>query len=225
LGNNLIRATCIIREECNAMKRKDLLDSVIAPMRYVRPAPFRQLPQYQHVQEESKMISISSAGLKKNWWYQYTLSQIWIQCFGDKSGIQSKDEVCFMAFDYLTSLEHHIKTAKEIAAERKTSDYISFSCEYKNLPYGIDESAFFAYEEFDDARVLKKAFYPKRPEEVASGRQRYKMPKQQGEIRLVGVDLASSAAKGSDCAYAHSPHILETYVCIYLNCWKPLRDM
>lgn len=180
------------------MKRKDLLDSVIAPMRYVRPAPFRQLPQYQHVQEESKMISISSAGLKKNWWYQYTLSQIWIQCFGDKSGIQSKDEVCFMAFDYLTSLEHHIKTAKEIAAERKTSDYISFSTEYQNLPYGIDESAFFAYEEFDDARVLKKAFYPKRPEEVASGRQRYKMPKQQGEIRLVGVDLASSAAKGSD---------------------------
>lgn len=70
--------------------------------------------------------------------------------------------------------------------------------EYQNLPYGVDENAFFVYEDFDENRVLKKAFYPKRPEEVASGKQRYKMPKQQGEIRLVGVDLASSAAKNSD---------------------------
>lgn len=193
-----IRATCIIREECNAMKRKDLLDSVISPMKYVRPAPFRQLPQYRHISEEAKTISISSAGLKKNWWYPYTLAQIWIQCFGDKTGIQSKDDVCFMAFDYLTSLEHHIKTPKEIASERKTSDYISFVTEYQNLPYGVDENAFFVYEDFDENRVLKKAFYPKRPEEVASGKQRYKMPKQQGEIRLIGVDLASSAAKNSD---------------------------
>lgn len=122
-----LRANCIIREECNAMKRKDLLDSVIAPMRYVRPAPFRQLPQYRHVTEEARMISISSAGLKQNWWYPYTLSQIWIMCFGDKTGIQSKDDVCFMAFDYLTSIYHHIKTPKEIAAERKASDFLSLS--------------------------------------------------------------------------------------------------
>lgn len=193
-----LRSTFIIREECNAMKRKDLLDSVIAPMRYIRPAPFRALPQYRHIKEESRMVSISSAGLKKNWWYQYTLSQIWIQCFGDKTGIQSKDDVCFMAFDYLTSLEHNIKSPKEIASERKGSDYISFSTEYLNLPYGVDENAFFSYEDFDSSRLLKRAFYPKRPEEFASGKQKYKMPKQDGEIRIVGVDLASSAAKNSD---------------------------
>lgn len=220
-----LRSTFIIREECNAMKRKDLLDSVIAPMRYIRPAPFRSLPQYRHIKEESRMVSISSAGLKKNWWYQYTLSQIWIQCFGDKTGIQSKDDVCFMAFDYLTSLEHNIKSPKEIASERKGSDYISFSTEYLNLPYGVDENAFFSYEDFDSSRLLKRAFYPKRPEEFASGKQKYKMPKQDGEIRIVGVDLASSAAKNSDCAYAHSPHTLETRVCIYLNCWKALREL
>lgn len=207
------------------MKRKDLLDSVIAPMRYVRPAPFRQLPQYRHVTEEARMISISSAGLKQNWWYPYTLSQIWIMCFGDKTGIQSKDDVCFMAFDYLTSIYHHIKTPKEIAAERKASDFLSFSTEYQNLPYGIDENSFFAYSDFDERRTLKRAFYPKRPEEVASGKQKYRMPKQQGEVRLVGADLASSAAKNSDCAYAHSPHTLETRVCIYFNCWKALREL
>lgn len=193
-----IRSTCIIREECNSMKRKDLLDSVIAPMRYVRPAPFRRLPQYSHLTEESKMISISSAGLKINWWYPYTLQQIVISVFGDKTGIQSKDSTVFMAFDYLTSLEHGIKSPREIASERKASDYISFSTEYQNIPYGIDENAFFSYDDFDKARVLKQAFYPKRPEEVASGKQKYRMPKLPGEIRLVGVDLASSAARGSD---------------------------
>lgn len=193
-----IRSTCIIREECNSMKRKDLLDAVIAPMRYVRPAPFRNLPQYKHLSEESKMISISSAGLKQNWWYTYTLQQIVISVFGDKTGIQSKDSTVFMAFDYLTSLEHGIKSPREIASERKSIDAISFTTEYCNIPYGIDENAFFAYEDFDKARVLTQAFYPKRPEEVASGKQKYRMPKVPGEIRLVGVDLASSAARNSD---------------------------
>lgn len=193
-----IRSTCIIREECNSMKRKDLLDAVIAPMRYVRPAPFRNLPQYKHLSEESKMISISSAGLKQNWWYPYTLQQIVISIFGDKTGIQSKDSTVFMAFDYLTSLEHGIKSPREIASERKSIDLISFQTEYQNIPYGIDENAFFAYEDFDKARVLSQAFYPKRPEEVASGKQKYRMPKVPGEIRLVGVDLASSAARNSD---------------------------
>lgn len=193
-----IRSTCIIREECNSMKRKDLLDAVIAPMRYVRPAPFRNLPQYKHLSEESKMISISSAGLKQNWWYTYTLQQIVISVFGDKTGIQSKDSTVFMAFDYLTSLEHGIKSPREIASERKSIDAISFTTEYCNIPYGIDENAFFAYEDFDKARVLTQAFYPKRPEEVASGKQKYRMPKVTGEIRLVGVDLASSAARNSD---------------------------
>lgn len=193
-----LRSTCIIREECNSMKRKDLLDAVIAPMRYVRPAPFRNLPQYKHISEESKMISISSAGLKQNWWYPYTLQQIVISVFGDKTGIQSKDSTVFMAFDYLTSLEHGIKSPREIASERKSIDGISFMCEYQNIPYGIDENAFFAYDDFDKARVLTQAFYPKRPEEVASGKQKYRMPKVPGEIRLVGVDLASSAARNSD---------------------------
>lgn len=193
-----LRSNFIIREECNSMKKKELLDSVIAPMRYVRPAPFRQLPQYTHVVEEAKMVSISSAGLKRNWWYQYTLRQIYIKCFGDKSGILKKEDVCFMAFDYLTSLEHHIKTPREIASERKASDYISFSTEYLNIPYGVSENSFFSFEDFDSSRILKNAFFPKLPSDVASGKQRYVMKKIPGEIRLVGADLASSAAKGSD---------------------------
>ena len=48
------------------------------------------------------------------------------------------------------------------------------------MPYGIDENAFFSYDDFDKARVLKQAFYPKRPEEVASGKQKYRMPKVPG---------------------------------------------
>lgn len=193
-----LRANFIIREECNGMKKKELLDSVIAPMKYVRPAPFRNLPQYKHVLEEARTVSISSAGLKQNWWYWYTIQQIYIKCFGDKTGLQSKDDVCFMAFDYITSIEHHIKTPKEIATERKSTDYISFSCEYLNLPYGVNENAFFSFEDFDNERVLKHAFYPYRPEEFVQKKQRYKMPKVKGEIRLVGADLASSAAKNSD---------------------------
>ena len=70
-----LRANFIIREECNSMQKKELLDSVIAPMRYIRPAPFRVLPEYRHVKEEARMVSISSAGLKKNWWYSYTLDR------------------------------------------------------------------------------------------------------------------------------------------------------
>lgn len=58
------RANIIIREECSSIKKKSLLDSVIAPMKYIRPAPFRQLPQYKHLIEEARTISISSAGFE-----------------------------------------------------------------------------------------------------------------------------------------------------------------
>jgi len=197
-GSRGERASCIIREECNAIKKKSLLDSVISPMRYIRPAQFRSLPQYSHLIEEAKMISISSSGLKQNWWYEYTLQQIWIKCFGDKSGLQKKEDISFLAFDYITSLEHHIKSAREIAGDKKTSDFVTFQCEYQNIPYGISEDAFFSYEAFDSARVLKNAFYPKRSEEFVTKKQKYLMPRVPGEKRIIAADLASSAAKNSD---------------------------
>lgn len=192
------RATFIIREECNSIRKKSLLDSVISPMKYIRPAPFRNLPQYKHIIEEAKMVSISSAGLKQNWWYEYTLTQIWLRCFGDKSGLQKKEDIGFLTFDYITSLEHRIKTPKEIAADKKAFDYITFTTEYENIPYGISENAFFTYEAFDSCRTLKNAFYPKRPEEVAAKKQFKTMPRVAGEKRIVSADLATSAAKGSD---------------------------
>lgn len=192
------RANIIIREECSSIKKKSLLDSVIAPMKYIRPAPFRQMPQYKHLKEEAKTISISSAGLKQGWWYTYTLEQLYYKLYGDKSGLIKKEDIGFLTFDYITSIEHSIKSAKDVALDKKTFDFITFELEYRNIPYGINENAFFSYDSFNSARTLKTAFYPKRPEEVADKKQWKSMPKVTGEKRIVSADLASSAAKGSD---------------------------
>lgn len=192
------RSTFIIREECNSIKKKSLLDSVISPMRYIRPAPFRNLPQYKHLIEEARTVSISSAGLKQNWWYQYTLEQIYIKMYGDKSGLIKKEDIGFLAFDYITSIEHRIKTPKEIASDKKTFDFLTFETEYRNIPYGVNEHSFFTYEAFDKARVLANAFYPKRIEEVVENKQFKTMPRVPGEKRIISIDLATSAAKNSD---------------------------
>lgn len=192
------RANIIIREECNSIKKKGLLDAVIAPMKYIRPAPFRQLPQYRHIQEEARTISISSAGLKQNWWYTYTLEQLYHKLYGSKDGLIKKEDIGFLTFDYITSIESHIKTSKEIALEKKSFDHVIWTTEYENIPYGINENAFFSYDAFNSARTLKTAFYPKRIEEVAENKRWKSMPKLPGEKRIMGVDLASSAAKNSD---------------------------
>lgn len=192
------RGTFIIREECNSVRKKELLDSVVSPMKYIRPAPFRNKDEYKHLIEDTKMVSISSAGLKQNWWYWYTIQQIYIKCFGDKTGLVRKEDVGFLAFDYLTSIEHHIKSAKDIASDKKTFDYITFECEYRNIPYGINENAFFTFDSFEEARTIKQAFYPRRLEEYVSGKWKYTIKKIPGEKRVIAADLASSAAKNSD---------------------------
>lgn len=197
-GSRGARATCIIREECNSMRKKELLDAVVSPMKYIRPTPFRAKPEYSHIEEDTRMISISSAGLKQNWWYWYTIQQIYLKCFGDKTGLIKKEDIGFLTFDYITSLEHKIKSAKDIASDKKSFDYITFECEYRNVPYGINENAFFSYDTFESARTIKQAFYPKRLEEYISGKSKYKIKKIPGEKRIIAADLASSAAKNSD---------------------------
>lgn len=118
--------------------------------------------------------------------------------YGSKSGLIKKEDIGFLTFDYITSLESGIKSSKELALEKRSFDHITWSLEYENIPYGINENAFFSYDSFNASRTLKNAFYPRRIDEVASKKPWKGLPRIPGEKRLMGVDLATSAAKGSD---------------------------
>jgi hypothetical protein len=59
--------------------------------------------------------------------------------------------------------------------------------------------AYFTYELLNKNRVWKRAFYPRRAEDVISHtKNRYAIPKQKGEIRVIACDIASEGGNGND---------------------------
>lgn len=188
-GSRGNRATTLLMDEFLLLK-KEVVDGILFPFLYVRVAPFMMLPEYSdYPQEEPQVISISSAGFKSDWGYRYVVSVIKMMLEGKRAG--------FFAVDYLISIKSGIKTVNQIETERRNSDPDTFSREYENIFSGESSSAYFKSSMFD--RRIKRAFYPLRQDlMVANKKNPYAIPKQKGEIRVVGYDLATRLNRVND---------------------------
>lgn len=83
--------------------------------------------------------------------------------------------------------------------EKKKLDTATFAMEYQNLMLGQGEDAFYPYEMLNRVQVIKKAFYPRKDLDVVEDKKnKYDIPKQNGEIRVVSVDIAMVVRKGND---------------------------
>ncbi|MFZ2992507.1 MAG: hypothetical protein WA061_02215 [Microgenomates group bacterium] len=184
------RATFIIVEE-SRLVNLDILNSVIRPFAFVRPTPYSKLKKYSYLPpEEPKEMHITSAHYSSGWWYKEMLVAI-------KNMLQGKN-VGFFATDYLTAIFHKIKTKAVIEKDREVMDEITFQHEYLNLSSGESSSSYFKNKMFQKNRSMKKSFYPLRPEEYANKNQKSSLPKKEGEIRVVSVDIATRAGKQND---------------------------
>jgi hypothetical protein len=187
-GSRGNRCTTLLMDEFLLIK-KTVVDSILLPFLYVRQAPFMVLPEYaDYPQEEPQVISISSAGFKSDWGYRYTISVIKMMLEGKRAG--------FFAVDYLVSIASGIKTKAQIETERKNSDPDTFSREYENIFSGESGRSYFKASLFD--RSIKKGFYPMRTDMLHLKKNPYAIPKVQGEIRVIGYDLATRQNKVND---------------------------
>lgn len=182
--------------------KKEIVDTIFTPFLYVRQAPFKKLKEYSdYPEEEPRKFSISSAGFKSEWWYKETILAI-------KDMIAEK-KVGFFCTDYLVSVKHGIQTKKQMEEARKTSDPISFSMEYENIPAGQSNKAYFKIGMFP--RVIKKAFYPLRDDLIPLKKNPYAMPKQKNEFRVISVDIASRDNKINDNSVISCTRLLPTH--------------
>jgi len=194
------RSSLLILDEFKLLK-KDVVDKIFTPFLYVRQAPFKQKSEYNdYPEEEPRKISISSAGLKAEWWYKETITTIKMMLEGKSAG--------FFCTDYLISIFHKIKTASQMEKEEETSDPISFDMEYRNLPSGSSNKTYFKPQMF--ARNIKNAFYPHREDLLNKKQNPYGIKKLDGEIRILSLDIASRANKINDNSILACVRLLPT---------------
>lgn len=184
------RATVMIYEEFR-MIVKNIIDSVLSPFLFIRQADYLKLPEYSSMVEEPKEVYISSAWYQSHWMWKLvqTLTK---EMLTDQTS-------CVIAMDYSIALKHNIKTRNFLIKERKKLDPISWAIEYENQMIAENAKSFFNYEQLNRNRRLKRAFYPRRNDEVLlRQKNKYDIPKQVGEIRILSCDIAMEGGSTTD---------------------------
>lgn len=185
------RATIMIYEEFR-MIAKYIIDSVLSPFLVMRQPDYLKEPEYSHLIELEKSIYISSAWYKSHWMWKDIIKPFTKDMFtGGKS--------CVFALDYSITLLHGIKSRDFLVNEHRTHDPIFWAIEYENQMVAENAKSFFNYGQLDKNRRLKKAFYPRRNIDVLQRqRNRYDIPKQVGEVRIISCDIAMENGANND---------------------------
>ncbi len=186
------RATVFIYEEFR-MIVKHVIDTVLSPTLFQRQIPFRikYSDEYVELMEEPKEIYISSAWYKSHWMWDYMKIVV--------KDMLEKGKSVLIGMDYSIALKHQIKTRDFLIKERKKLDRVAWTVEYENLMVAENAHAYFTYEMLNKNRVLKRPFYPRKNEDVLTkAKNKYVIPKQAGEVRVISCDIAMVGGKEND---------------------------
>lgn len=186
------RSTVLIFEEFKRIP-KYIVDKVLKPFQMARPAQFRtneecekygvHYKENDEFLEEAVNIYISSAAPTSHWMGKLL-----------KDTIKSKytdNSSCMLATDYSIALKHAIKTRAQLIEAKRTTDPITWREEYENEMLREGANSYFTYGLMTKNQVNKKAFYPRRYEDVINKHKNpYSIPKQPGEVRILACDMA-----------------------------------
>jgi len=184
------RSNYTIIEEARLVPQ-EVLDAVILPFLVIRTPPYKTRPEYidnKGLNEEGRLTYITSAWYKSEPWFNTVLKCMERISNGDET-------VAFLAFDYLTTLTHDIKTKSIIRNETASMDKSNINMEYKNLPSGSSGKSYFEMSLFK--RNLKQSFYPQK-DDTFRKKNPYDIPRAIGELRFVCVDVATRANNPND---------------------------
>lgn len=182
------RCQVAIYEESRMIDKK-IVDSVVSPFLSTRQPAFLSNPYYAEiiVPDEPSEVYISSAWFCNHWFWQLALS-VATDMFADKTST-------LVAMDYSVTLKHGIKTRRLIEKDKRKFDTTTFSIEYENQMLRENTGAFFTRSMLYSRQTLVKAIYPKVNGEKKN---KYGVPKQEGEIRIVAVDIAAMEGTAND---------------------------
>lgn len=190
-----IRSQGLIREEFR-MIDKYVDDSVMSPFQTVRQAPYMLDDYYKNnesLKEEPVDIYITSSWYDNGHW-------MWKLIDDSSKDMLNEEPSVVLAFDESIILKSGIKTKRQLKQEKKKQDPLTWRLEFLNERIVENTSAFFTYSMLLNNQHLKQVFYPRKSIDVRSGKKhnKYFIPKQDGEIRIVSCDIAFVENKAND---------------------------
>lgn len=195
-----LRSTDAVREEFRQID-KEVDDSVISPFQTIRQAPYMIDPYYSSIEElKEDPIDIY---ISSSWFLNDSINGgvHWMWNLVDQAYNDMLDggRSAMLAFDESITLKHNIRTQRQMQQEKKKQDPITWKIEFLNLRVKDSESAFFTYSMLTENQRLKQVFYPRKNEDVRCNKKnKYVIPKQDGEIRVISCDIAFVAGRQND---------------------------
>ena len=169
------RAKIVVIDEAPEVKQDDL-DAILRPLRNETRSCCIQLGISDY---PSKMVSITSACLKSNYFYDVFVDTLRAMAHGDLSSFA-------VALDYRAAVRAGISTAEFFESEKRKMPESKFAMEYGSMFIGAETGSTFPYDLTEKCRKLTEV-------ETA-------MPIKSSADYVMGVDLATSSAKGADNA-------------------------
>lgn len=146
----------------------------------------------EELKEDPVDIYISSSWFDDGHWMWNIVDQAYY-------GMLNGDASVMLAFDESITLKHNIRTQRQMQQEKKKQDPITWQIEFLNLKIKNNASAFFTYSMLTDVQNLRQVFYPRNHKDVKfHKRNKYAIPKQEGEIRVISCDIAFVEGKQND---------------------------
>ncbi len=187
------RANWVICDEFVQIK-KAVIDSVLRKFKAGQRRPgFYDLPEYKNYPKEPNMETyISSA------FYKYHYSWAKFKSFF-KSMIKGENYTC-MGFPYQMAIEEGYYPIEQVREEMQEDDFdsIKFSMEMLSLFFGEASNAFYSYTDMEINRTLDTPVYPPRFYQILGDPKLKYRPKENGEIRLVSMDVATQGGSKND---------------------------
>lgn len=193
---NRSHASC--REEFRQIDKK-IEDSVISPFQTVRNRPYMRknignklYGDIPILQENPVDIYISSSWIDDGNWMWGIVDQAF-------TGMLKNDGSVLLTFDESITLKHHLKTMKQMKREKKKQDPVTWKTEFLNLKVKDSLSSYFTYKMLMNRQVSKHVFYPRNILDFKNNRKnKYAIPKQDNEIRVISNDIAFVAGEKND---------------------------
>lgn len=192
------RAQILIADEFRMIK-EDIYERVLRQFLNVqRQPPYLKNPKYAHLTEENKEIFISSAWFKNHWCYEKFVAF-------RNSMIRGRDYFA-CALPYQLSVHHGLLSQKRVESMKTEDNFdpIAWQMEMECMFFGESEKAFFKFDDLQKNRTIVKPFIPYTSYEYLQLKNQKKKPKHKnppkidGEIRLIGVDVALMGGNDND---------------------------
>ncbi|MCM1333448.1 MAG: hypothetical protein NC084_06265 [Bacteroides sp.] len=188
------RSTSNVHEEARELD-ENKINEFIKPFTQARSRAFLMLPDYDandpELIEEPTDISISSSISDTHWLYKRAKDAFLDFLNGGDS--------CMVALDYSVVLKHGLKTYKDLAGAKRTTDPTTWMVEYENAVLRSNAKAYFTYDMVREVQTERKAFYPRKVDDFVNQKKNpYAIPKQPGEVRIVSCDIAFVDRAGND---------------------------